>query len=764
MEPSIRVTETLRQGIAAHQNGQLPQADRQYRAVLTLDGRNFDALHLLGLVRWQQGRNEEAARLIGHALDVNPNSAEACSNLGIVLEALGRPADALAMYDRAVAINPRYAKALCNRGDALRTLNRLEEALESYDRSLAIAPDLVEALINRGVTLRALGHNAEAVQWYEKILATRPNFAEAHYNLGNVLDALGRHEEALASYDRALTFRPGSAEAWSNRGNVLNHLMRYNEALASCDKALAIDPRHAEAWSNRGNALEFLHRFEEALACQEKALALRPALAQAWFSRANALRALGRLTQALENFDRALALEPDSATVRFNRELLQLETCGWAGADEFIRRLRDLVIAGEGGVQPFTCISYLSDPAIQLRCARNFARQMKLDGPAPARRALRQRARLKLAYLSGDFRNHAVARTIAELLELHDRSRFDVIGISFGPDDGSELRLRLVRSFDQFHDVRPLSDADAAALMARLEVDIAVDLMGYTSFSRPGILARRPAPIQLSYLGYPGTMGVGFIDYVLADRLVLPFEEQEFYDEKIVHLPDCYQPNDSKREIAPVVPTRSEAGLPDDAFVFCCFNNAYKIAAPMFDVWMRLLRSIDGSVIWLFARQELVKQNLHHEAAARGVDPARLIFMEELPHEDYLARHTLADLFLDTLPYNAHATGSNALWTGLPLLTCRGNTLAGRVGTSLLHAVGLPELVTHSLEEYEALARKLAIDREWLQSIRRKFRDNRDTCPLFDTDRFRRHLEAAYATMWEIHLRGENPQSFAVPR
>src|SRR5262249_16921978 len=415
-----------------------------------------------------------------------------------------------------------------------------------------------------------------------------------------------------------------------------------------------------------------------------------------------------------------------------------------------------------GGVQPFTCISYLSDPAIQLRCARNFARQMKLDGLAPPRRALSHPARLKLAYLSGDFRNHAVARTIAELFELHDRTRFEVIGVSFGPDDGGALRSRLVRSFDQFHDVRPHSDADAAALMAQLEVDIAVDLMGYTSFSRPGILARRPTPIQVSYLGYPGSMGASFIDYILADRLVLPFEEQEFYDEKIVQLRDCYQPNDSKREISPVVPTRREVDLPQDVFVFCCFNNGYKIAPPMFDVWMRLLRSIDDSVLWLFARHELVRQNLRREATARRVDPARLVFIEELPHEDYLARHALADLFLDTLPYNAGATGSNALWTGLPLLTCRGNTLAGRFGSSLLHAVGLPELVTNSLDEYEALACKLATDRELLRSVRRKLVENRGTCPLFDTDRFRRHIEAAYQRMFEIALRGEPPQSFGV--
>jgi len=763
MEPSIRVTEALRQGMAAHQSGQLAHADRQYTAVLRLDNRNFDALHLLGLVRWQQGRNEEAARLIGEALLVDPSSAPACSNLGIVLEALDRPGEALAMYDRALAIDPRYAKALSHRGDALRTLGRHDEALASYDRALAIDSGFVEALLNRGVTLRALNRHSEALNCYEKILTIQPNFAEGHYNRANVLDALGTYEEAVASYDRALALRPRYAEAWSNRGNALNHMLRHEEALASCDRALAIDPAHAEAWSNRGNALEFLHRFDEALTCYEKVISLRPTLARAFFSRGNVLRVLGRLAEALESFEAALSLEPNSATLRFNRELLQLETCSWTDAEKFAQRMRDLILAGEGGVQPFTCISYLNDPAIQLRCARNFTRQIKLDQPIPVRATSTNHAKLKIAYLSADFRNHAVGRAIAELFELHDRTRFEVIGVSFGPDDHSELRSRLVRSFDQFHDVRARSDGDAATALNGLEVDIAIDLMGYTTHGRPGILAHRPAPIQVSYLGYPGTMGAGFIDYVLADKFVLPFEEQQFYDEKIVHLPDCYQPNDSKRNISPATPTRREAGLPEDAFVFCCFNNNYKMTAPVFEIWMRLLRSVEHSVLWLFARHDLAKENLRREASIRGIDPNRLVFMGELPHDDYLARHALADLFLDTLPYNAHATGSNALWTGLPLVTCRGNTLAGRVGASLLHAAGLPELVTQNLEEYEALVRKLATDRELLRSIRRKLRENRDTCPLFDPDRFRRHIEKAYSMMWEIHLRGEAPRSFAVP-
>jgi predicted O-linked N-acetylglucosamine transferase (SPINDLY family) len=351
---------------------------------------------------------------------------------------------------------------------------------------------------------------------------------------------------------------------------------------------------------------------------------------------------------------------------------------------------------------------------------------------------------------------------VAELFELHDRDRFDVIGISFGRDDRSEVRARLMRAFDRFHDVASTSNRAVVSLLQELEVDIAVDLKGHTEGARLAILAARPAPLQVSYLGYPGTMGVDFIDYVIADGIVLPVDQQPFYPEKIVHLPDSYQVNDSKRRIASRIPTRRELGLPDHGFVFCCFNNNWKINAAMFDIWMRLLAAVDGSVLWLFRSNDLATANLRAEAKARGIDPARLVFAPFLDLPDHLARLKRAELFLDTLPCNAHTTASDALWAGLPVLTCIGDTFAGRVAASLLNGVGLPELVTNGLDEYEALALRLARDRPLLQSIRRKLEQNRLSSPLFDTDRFRRHLEAAYTTMWEMHRRGESPRSFRV--
>jgi predicted O-linked N-acetylglucosamine transferase (SPINDLY family) len=371
--------------------------------------------------------------------------------------------------------------------------------------------------------------------------------------------------------------------------------------------------------------------------------------------------------------------------------------------------------------------------------------------------------KIRLAYLSADFRDHAVAQVMAELLERHDRSRFEVMGISFGPDDGSEMRARLQRAFDEFIDVRAERDGDIARLLHGREVDIAVDLMGYTLHSRPEILGFRPAPIQVNYLGYPGTLGADFIDYVIADPVVLPFDQQPFYTEHIVHLPDCYLPYDTGRKIAEGTQSRRDAGLPEQGFVFCSFNNSFKIMEPMFSVWMRLLHQVDGSVLWLRRTDPHAEANLCSEARARGVDPARLVFADRCDNlEDHLARHRLADLFLDTLPYNAHSTTSDALWAGLPVLTCRGRAFAGRVAASLLQAVGLPELVTETLADYEALALRLARDPTLLAEIRAKLAHGRQTQPLFDADRFRRHVESAYATMWETWQRGEPPRSFNV--
>jgi protein O-GlcNAc transferase len=742
-------------------------------------------------------RFEEALASYDRAIALKPDHAEAYSNRGNVLVHLKRLEEALASYDKALMIRPDFTEVLNNRGNVLAELKHLEEALASYDKALMIRPDFTEVLNNRGNVLAELKGPAEALASYDSALAIKPDDAGALYNRGNALRDLKRFEEALASYDRAIALKPDYAEAYSNRGNVLVHLKRPEEALASHDRAIALKPDYAEAYNNRGSVLRDLKRLEEALASYDKALTVKSDFAAALNNRGNALRDLTRPEEALASYDSALAIKPDDAGALYNRgnaldDLKRLEEaiasyekalalrpdyddafigvavsvnriCDWTRRKAMAGQVRDRIASSKSVLSPLVALSYLNDQALLRQCAENFIKNKIGNFPFPLWRGeVWHNERIKIAYLSADFRRHAVAYLMAELFERHDRARFEIIGVSFSPDDRSEMRARLVAAFDQFFDVREKSDAEVARLLCELKVDIAVDLQGYTRNCRARILAHRPAPIQVNYLGFSGTMGADFIDYVIADKVVLPFDQQPFYSERIVHLPDCYQPNDRRRQIAERTPARAELGLPEQGFVFCSFNNNWKITPEAFDVWMRLLKAIDGSVLWLRA-DTTAEQNLSKEAAARGVDPARLVFAPRMKRlEDHLARHRLADLFLDTLPYNAHTTASDALWAGLPVLTCMGNTFAGRVAASLLHAIGLPELVTNNLPDYEALALTLARDPARLREIKAKLARNRDTDPLFDTDRFRRGIEAAYGKMWEIWQTGEKPTSFSV--
>jgi protein O-GlcNAc transferase len=793
------MSRMIQRAMSFHREGRLADAEPLYRAALAKKPRQFQALHFLGVLKLQQGNAAEAIGLISAALELEPKAAEAVSSLGAALSMLNRHEEALTVYDRLLRVKPADVDALYNRGVTLSRMQRHAEALESFERVLAIRADHVLALYNRGNALAALGRDEQALESYDRLLVLLPRNVDALNNRGNVLARLGRSDEALACYDGALALQPNHLDALNNRGNAFKALGRYEEALASYDRVLALKPDHAGALNNRGNALLELKRYEEALESYGRALAARPndpdllfhsaralqevdlhdraatildkvieidpANADALYSRGASRMELNRIAEAVADYEAALTLEPDHPHVYSALLRSHIAVCDWdrveGMAGELQRRLED----GKTIIEPFHLLCLPSKPVQQLKCAQNYVRSKAADMCAPAwPPAGRTRDKLRIGYFSGDFRRHVVASAIAELFELHDRTRFEIFGISFGPDDCSDLRSRIVNSFDQFHDVRSRGDREIAKLMHDLGIDIAVDLTGHTKHSRTEVLAYRPCPIQVSFLGYPGTSGAEFIDYILGDATVLPFERQAFFAEKIVHLPHCYLPNDSReRTISPQVPNRGELGLPEHGFVFCAFTNSYKIAAPVFEVWMRLLRAVEGSVLWLSRMSRVAAGNLEREAAARGVDPSRLVFAPRLDSfADHLARHSRADLYLDTLPYNAHTTAANALWAGLPVLTCTGDGFAGRVGASALRAAGLPELVTGSLEEYEALARRLAGDPALLQSFRRRLQRHRLECPLFDPDGFRRAIEAAYLTMWKIHERGENPRCFAV--
>jgi protein O-GlcNAc transferase len=624
------------------------------------------------------------------------------------------------------------------------------------------------ALRKRSVFQSALsmhqdGQLGEAERLYREVLKLDADDFDAIHLLGVIFVQRGQFVEGERLITQALEIDPSEPSALNNRGIALAELKRFEDAIVSYDNAIAHRPDYAEAFGGRGNALKALKRYDQAIASYDKAISLKPDYAEAFSNRGNALHELKRFDDALASYDRALQIRPNDGYALGGAADCALKICDWSQRVKLGDQIRTHVAEGRSMVYPFVLLSCGGDAAQQLKCARRYIADQIPTAPQPlwAGRIWRNE-KIKVAYLSADFCQHPIAYLTAGLFECHDRSQFAVLGISFGPDENSTIRSRLVSAFDQFHDVRFKTDRDVAKLVYELQVDIAIDLQGHTSKAREGILAFRPAPIQVNYLGYPGTMGADFIDYVIADKIVLPFDEQPYYTEKIVHLPECYQVNDSQRRIDGRTPSRQELGLPESGFVFCCFNNNYKITASFFDVWMRLLKAVDGSVLWLLRDNESAEKNLRREAAARSIDQGRLIFASRLPLERHLARHRAADLFLDTLPYGAHTTASDALWAGLPVLTCCGETFAGRVAASLLGAVGLTELVTHKLGDYEALALRLAQDSSLLAGLRTKLTRNRETRPLFDSKRFTRHLEAAYATMWTIWQRGEKPQSFSV--
>ena len=720
----MNVPETLQHALTHHQAGRLTEAEQLYRAVLAAAPDHFDALHLLGLVETRRGHFVEAERLLARARSVNPRSAEACSNHVHALMALGRVEEALASCDAALANRPDFPEAHYNRGVALVALQRYDDALASYDRALSLRPDFAQAHADRGAVLATLGRYDEALQGYDRALALGPGHVPARYNRGVALAALARPAEALACFDEVLAREPGHVLALNNRGGALDNLRRHAQAKASYDRALAIQPDFADALYNRGALHAYGNRHDAACADLERAFALDPGL-------------------------------PYLDTMLLHS---RMHCCDWRACAEQSQRLVARVRSGARGTDPLTMLAVSDSAADQLRCARTWVDDKCPPSPARVWRGERYRhERIRIAYLSADLRDHPLAWLMAGLFERHDRERFETTAISFGDDAPGAMRSRLQRAFARFVDVRSSSDREVADLLRELEIDIAVDLNGHTADARTGILALRPAPIQVNYLGFPGTLGADYIDYILADRFVIPQAQQAHYAEEVVYLPDTFQANDTRRPQAGRSPSRAEAGLPGEGMVLCSFNSSYKIAPAMFDVWMRLLRQIDGSVLWLAGGNASLEANLRRDAQVRGVAPARLVFAPRAAYAEYLARCPLADLVLDTLPFNGGTTTSDALWAGVPVLTCAGEAFAARMAGSLLTAIGLPELVTSTLDAYEALALRLAGDPALLAATRQKLARNRDTSPLFDTDRFRRSIEAAYTTMWERHQRGEGP-------
>jgi predicted O-linked N-acetylglucosamine transferase (SPINDLY family) len=709
--------------------------------LLRQEPRHAEAHYLLGVIAQDAGRLVQAAERIGLAAHLAPDNAVFVNALGEVSLLSDRQAEAEACFRRALTLRPAYERAHNNLGRLLHARGDLTAAGRCFAEALRLNPNYATAHNNLGAVLQARGEQDAAAAHFRQALALQPAYPEAHCNLGNTLLAQGDPPLAAARFREALRLRPGYARAQHGLGRALENLCDYHAALSCYRSAVQLHPGFVEAHESLGNLLLLQPDWEGARTAFERVLALRP-----------------------DHGDAACRLA-------FTRQVL----CDWGGRDaDLVRVRRDADCSLSAGqatpVLPF-CALTLPWPAEQhLAVARSHA-EATTRGVAPLRQTLAFRpgppgppeGRLRVGYLSGEFRDHAVSHLVQGVFGRHDRRQFEVFAYSFGPDDGSTYRRRIVRDCDHFRDLRTTSLVDSARRVHDDQLHVLVDLQGWVGIPRMSLLALRPAPVQVHYLGYPGSTGADFIDYLIGDPVVTPPPRHAAYGERLVLLPHCYLATDNGQAVADSAGSRADHGLPAEAVVFCVFNNSYKIEPERFGVWMRILGRVPGSVLWLSPVAPVIEFNLRREAGKRGIAAGRLVFARRVADKaDHLARHRLADLFLDTATYNGHTTACDALWAGLPLLTCPGDTFASRVGASLLTAVGLPELIAADEKEYEEMAVRLAGQPEARHQLGRKLAEQRTTWPLFDTPRLVRNLERAYRAMWDVYASGRPPQPLVV--
>lgn len=736
--------------------GMQDEAIKRFDRALELSPGFYPALLRKARVMQEKGQTDQALQLYEQARAQGQTDIAYLNNFGALLRDLSRGEEALEKFDAALKLNANDLSALINKAHVLCDLVRADDALSLYAKALNVSPNHPEAIKgqSRALDLKAQSFidqekDVEALELLDQAIVLVPDNVVALTRRAMLLEKMNRLDEALASFDQALKIDNELAPVHMNRGVVLQRLRHFGEAAKAFSRAIELDPSKAAGFINLGNVLQDQRQYEAALESYDRALATGDDDVNALYNRARALARLRRDDEALKDYDQAYKLDPSYPGLEAVRHHTRMMLCDWSdyeSLETFLQNVRD----GKAKTAPFVLIGASNDPSLQMDYVKKYARETFPPlTPLSQKGKMSNRGdgKIRIGYLSCDLHQHATAYLAAGLFEQHDRTKFETYAFSFGPNDKSDLRQRMERSFDEFIDISRLSEEQAAALIHAHDIDILVDLKGFTQDNRVGILARRPAPIQVNYLGYPGTMGVDYIDYIIADRHLISEQDEKFYTEKVICLPNSYQINDDKRFFPQQTLKRKDLGLPEEAFVFCSFNNTYKITPEIFDIWMRLLSRIEGSVFWLFDGGGSTSENLRREAEKRSVDPARLIFAPRLPFEEHLARQACANLFLDSFPCNAHTTASDALWMGLPLVTCRGNTFASRVASSLLHALGVSELVATDLVSYEEKAFDLATDREKLAAIRTQIQQARTTAPLFDTEKTTRAIEAAYQEM-----------------
>lgn len=770
--------------LVKHSNNELIEAEQLINSALAQSPHSPTIFFNAGIITASLNKNNEALEYFDKAIKLKSRYTEAYYNKAVILSNMNHHTEAIECLKRSLKISPNYTesslliiKCLINqhqydeaevffnralkffknksflfnyRGQLLFSLTEFNEALINFNQAIELNNTDPGIFNNLGLTLKQLYRYTEAIEYFNQALKLNPRFYQARTNLAATYDELSNFDLALEHFSLAIQHDPVSNIAYLGRSNLFIKIKKFDLALHDSEKILERNPKDIYALNNKGICLFQMNNLEQALIYFRKALDIDPKYIHALSNEGETLIFLNRLNEAEKSFYQLLLLCPTHIKALDGMAVAALRSCNWVNFDKIKELLIDQINQQTKSINPFTCLGYIDNPEIQYVCTQNYAKYLTEHKPKQlSRKSIQKNDKIRIGYVSSDFKEHATSHLIAELFEKHNRDIFKIYAFSFGIDDKSPLRNRVVNSFDVFFDIFDKSDFEIASLIHQNEIDILIDLKGYTGQSRARIFAYRPAPIQVNYLGYPGTMGVDFIDYIISDSIIIPTEMKRFYSEKIITLPNTYQINDRQRIISNKNYTRNEAGLPTNGFVYCSFNNNWKITPKVFDIWMRLLNESNESVLWLLNDNELAKYNLKIEATKRGISADRIIFADRVPPPEHLARHALADLFLDTLPCNAHTTASDALWAGLPVITCLGSSFASRVAGSLVSAAGIPELATNDLCEYELLAKELARNNSLLDSFKTRLASQRNYCALFDSTAQTRAIEKAYIAMYE---------------
>ncbi len=759
MNPQLQLM--LQQAIQAYKDGNFDTADLILQEVLQKDINSADPVLELGIAYAKANRFMEASAIFCCLQLYRDNDVRIYYNLGLIYSLQGKHQLALEAYDAALKIQPNDVKTLINKGSTYIDTKNYPQALEALEKAIQIKSDITEAWFNKGIALNNLNFYQDSINAYNEAIKLNPNSYGAWSNQSVPLKKLKLYTEALYACDKALNLKSDYVEAWNNKGNILIELKRYDEALTCYNNALSLKPDYEEGWLNKGVTLDELKRYDESLKCYDRALSLKPDYAKGWSNKGDTLNELKRHDEAIKHYDKAINLNADIDWIYGDLIYTKMTICDWSNLEGLLKFTKQQVMLDKKFIQPFQLLAFVDDVLLQKKCSQIYVSDYSVSSSLNYISKQLDCSKIRIGYFSADFKNHPVAFLTAQLFESHDKSRFETYAFSLTKAN-DDMRSRLVKAFDFFINVENRSDIQIAQLARSLKIDIAIDLTGFTKDARTGIFAHRVAPIQVNYLGYPGTMGADYIHYIIADKVLISPELESCYSEKVVYLPHSYQVNDRKRLISNRQFTRQELGLPENGFVFCCFNNNYKILPGTFASWMRILDEVEGSVLWLLQDNFWAVENLKKEAEKHGISAHRLVFAKRLSLPEHLARQRQADLFLDTFPYNAHTTASDALWAGLPVLTLMGRSFASRVAASLLSAIGLPELITNSQEEYESLAIELALIPNKLADIKLKLANNRLTTPLFDTPAFTKNIEEAYTKMYERYQADLKPDRITI--